>query len=173
MRKIENLEEHFWSKVEIKGNDDCWEWKAARHYKGYGQYDTGERHGFDKKSHRMAWWLKNGDPGNLHVLHTCDNPPCCNPSHLFLGTNQDNVNDKIKKGRHPTGKACVGYGKPMICNRGEKNKFSKLKEQEVISIFLDKRQQRCIAEEYGVSGTTIFQIRNGKKWGWLTNSIQI
>ena len=92
--------ERFWRKVEKGGVDDCWFWKASRHPKGYGRFRVTIA-GVNTmwRSHQVAWWLTNGHWGGLHVCHTCDNPPCCNPSHLFLGTNADNVRDRVEKNR--------------------------------------------------------------------------
>jgi len=88
----------FWSKVNYPGNDqDCWEWQAHRDKKGYGKYDGG-------RASRFAYEFYNGPITNgLLVCHTCDNPPCCNPEHLFLGTTQENTQDKIDKGRQIRG----------------------------------------------------------------------
>ena len=92
--------ERFWSKVNrVEDPDECWEWiPKARHKFGYGIFM--DRPYGTKKAHRVAWELTNGEiPNGLMVLHTCDNPPCCNPNHLFLGTAQDNSLDMMSKGR--------------------------------------------------------------------------
>jgi hypothetical protein len=88
----------FWDKVDVKGPDDCWEWQGA--------LTTHWRNGrimVDKKrylAHRFSWILHNGDiPEGLLVCHHCDNPPCVNPKHLFLGTTTDNMRDMSLKGR--------------------------------------------------------------------------
>ena len=95
------IEERFWSKV-IKGSaGDCWHWTGAKLPKGYGKFSVGPR--ATRKiinAHRIAWELTNGPiPEGIWVLHDCDNPSCCNPMHLYLGTNTDNVRDKVSKGR--------------------------------------------------------------------------
>ncbi len=100
--------ERFWAKVLIAEGDGCWEWQRGRFPKGYGRVAL-PRHGNDTQpqegAHRIAWLLTNGPiPDGLWVLHRCDNPPCCRPDHLFLGTLQDNVDDMVAKGRHRLGR---------------------------------------------------------------------
>lgn len=74
-------------------DDECWEWNAAKTAGGYGTY---RRFG----SHRVAYYLATGiDPGDAQVCHRCDNPSCCNPAHLFIGSHGDNMADKVAKGR--------------------------------------------------------------------------
>lgn len=88
--------ERFWNKVDKSG--DCWLWTASKTHQGYGYFR------FDGKmckAHRMAWLLVNGEiPNEMLVCHSCDNPSCVNPEHLWLGTNQENMDDMNKKGRH-------------------------------------------------------------------------
>ena len=94
------MEERFWKKVNKETSNGCWEWTASLNKTGYGKF------GLEKTwrlAHRMAFELHNKRPitSGLHLLHSCDNPKCVNPSHLFEGTNLDNINDKIQKGRQP------------------------------------------------------------------------
>lgn len=95
MTKPRDLAERFWSKVDRTGSG-CWEWTASRGGGGYGEF----RHGPMWKAHRMAWTLTHGPipPGKI-IRHACDNPPCCRPSHLLIGTQLDNKADAIARGR--------------------------------------------------------------------------
>lgn len=97
-----SIARRFWAKVKPNpkrsyAGKPCWEWQGATSEKGYGKFKL---NGAVMRTNRVAWILANGMISDaLHVLHRCDNPACCNPAHLFLGTNQDNVNDRERKGR--------------------------------------------------------------------------
>lgn len=95
-------EQRFWARVSIAGPDECWEWqKASRLREGYGRLSWG---GQVVSSNRLAFELTYGPlPSGLFALHTCDNPPCCNPAHLYAGTKRDNTQDMIRKGRYRGG----------------------------------------------------------------------
>ena len=91
----------FWSKVIRQENDRCWEWQAGKLVDGYGVFYVSKK---SIKAHRIAYLLHyRENPGTFCVLHTCDNPSCCNPAHLFLGTELDNVADRHAKRRDATG----------------------------------------------------------------------
>lgn len=95
MRK--SLAQRFWEKVNVLMPDECWPWVGAKARRGYGMFKFGERH---SQAHRVAYQFHYGvEPGDMCVLHHCDNPPCCNPAHLFLGTRYDNARDREDKGR--------------------------------------------------------------------------
>lgn len=103
-------EKRFWGFVDKSaGPSACWPYTGFRKWDGYGWV---ARRGKWMTASRHAWILTNGDPGAEHVLHRCDNPPCCNPAHLFLGTAKDNNADKIAKRRHAFG------------TRGKRNKLT-------------------------------------------------
>lgn len=94
-------QERFWAKIDKRGPDECWEWLGSRKDKGYGQVQRTDESGRKVlSSHRLAWEIANGPiPTGLFVCHHCDNPPCCNPAHLWLGTCRDNIHDMHAKGR--------------------------------------------------------------------------
>jgi hypothetical protein len=107
----------------------CWVWKGSRYVYGYGSLSVDGRL---TRTHRIAWELANGPiPEGMKVLHKCDNPPCCNPEHLFIGTDADNVADKIEKGRGPDMKAVSLYRQNPA---GERNGMAKLTDKEVLEI---------------------------------------
>lgn len=131
----------FWARV-TKG-DDCWLW-AGSLVKGYGVF-TGRRY----LAHRVAYRLHFGiDPGPLFVCHHCDNPRCCRPDHLFLGTNQDNQRDCSRKARRS----------------GEKHGNSKLCDVEVNEILRSSKSHAELGEQYGVTAEAIGVIRRRQAW---------
>lgn len=144
-----NIKERFMAKVDQSA--DCWIWTARKTPQGYGRFSL---HGDNKLAHRVAFELFKGPIGGLHVLHRCDNPSCVNPGHLFLGTNADNVADKISKGREPS-------------HVGERNNRSKLKETDVLAIREDAGNgvsQYLLAKRYSVTQTQISSIVRRKAW---------
>lgn len=101
----------FTANVQKGGPEECWPWTGATNFKGYGDFsDRGQK----RRAHRMTWELHYGPiPAGLFVLHRCDNRPCCNPNHLFLGTSSDNAWDRVKKGRQANAVYTTYQGKQM------------------------------------------------------------
>jgi hypothetical protein len=103
-----NTSDVLWSKVKICSENECWEWQGFRNEQGYGRTWINDKGYY---AHRVIFNLVNPNVINLNapkstleygfILHTCDNPSCCNPKHLWLGTHKDNMQDKAKKGRTP------------------------------------------------------------------------
>lgn len=150
--------DRFWSKVDIKGPDECWEWTAYINPKGYGRFGV---EGGMMLAHRASWTLTNGpipDGAGYHgtcVLHKCDNRRCCNPSHLFLGTIADNNADMVAKGRE-------SYCNP---NPGEANGRAKLTETDARYIKFENIENCAeVARHYKVDPGTIRKIRRGDAW---------
>lgn len=101
---MKGLIKRFEEKFIKKSPDECWEWQRAKHRFGYGRIMVD---GYNEVAHRLSFKLYKGNPGELHVLHKCDNPLCVNPKHLFLGTNQDNVEDRTRKKRTRNGSSSL------------------------------------------------------------------
>lgn len=142
----------FWSKVKKKRGKGCWEWQASKVY-GYGQFYVPSENSH-RRAHRVSWIIKNGKiPNDLLVLHKCDNRACIRPDHLFLGTHQDNENDKISKGRQAV---------------GSKSGSSKLTEKQVSEIRgrynTGKYTTRELAKIYKVCQRTICVILRYIAW---------
>jgi hypothetical protein len=130
----------------------CWVWQGYRDWKGYGK--TSYRHR-TLSVHRVMYEISNGPiPGELYVLHKCDCQLCCNPEHLFVGNQLDNIEDMIAKGRRPK-------------QYGEFNGRSKLTADEVRQIkvkIADGATDKALGEEYRMSQDAIGNIRRGKNW---------
>jgi len=142
----------FWEKVDRRGPDECWEWQAYRNHQGYGRFRL---NGFLFRVHRVAFAIMNGD-AELQVCHHCNNPPCCNPKHLYAGTQVDNIQQCIAEGRFTRGDNC-----------GEKQGHAKLTEADVREIRRLREGgwlQREIAEEYGIYQSTVSKICLGRNW---------
>lgn len=138
----------FWSKVAITADTEkCWVWIGSRNNRGYGEFKI---NGKAIKSHRYSWILMHGEiPDNLCVLHRCDNPSCVNPSHLFLGTVEENNQDRERKGRG---------NQP----RGTKNGNSKIPDEIIAEIrtryAAGNVTHRVLSKDLGVSRSYISSI---------------
>jgi len=92
------LEKRFWAKVDIRGEDECWNWKGYRKKDGYGLFQSS---GFAALTHRFSYELEVGPiPDGLIICHKCDNPSCVNPNHLYAGTSSDNNHDMCRINVH-------------------------------------------------------------------------
>ncbi len=150
-RKTIDLKTRLFNKV--KKTKGCWIWTGCEASKGYGQIQIGRGTGA-KLVHRVSYELAYGQfDKKLCVLHKCDNPPCVRPSHLFLGTRNDNNQDMIKKGRNA---------------KGSKQFHSKLTERGVERMRglwgLGCFSQKGIAKLFGVSVPTVSEVVNRKTW---------
>jgi hypothetical protein len=140
------IEERFWSRVDKRTIDECWNWKENTDKDGYGRIYL---YGKTYKAHRLAYAYIKGNPGNLCVLHSCDNPSCCNPNHLWLGTDKDNNKDRHEKERDA---------------RGEIHGRSKLTEENVKEIRNLKETCEALARKFGVHFAQIARARRKATW---------
>jgi len=171
----------FHSKVAKKTAQECWTWEGKLGVKGYGIFRVGKKL---LRPNRVAYFLATGiDPKDKCVCHTCDSPSCCNSDHHFLGTQAENQEDKVKKGRqakgatsgprnHPErmarGDANGQRLHPEKTARGEKNGFAKLTDTQVLEIRAKHatlgRTGSALAKEYGMTKTSISRILRRKSW---------
>lgn len=146
---MDTYQKRFWSKVlKTENENECWNWTGGCDKDGYGQFWSGN----NTRAHRFAYEISNNKKIEKEkcILHSCDNVKCCNPKHLRVGTQQQNIIDKVSKKRQA---------------RGETSGRSKLTELQVLEI--RERQclsQRKLAMEFGISQTHIRDIRNRKTW---------
>ena len=154
------LLDRFQEKVEISKDNEwngtpCWDWTATRDTKGYGQISIESK---TTRAHRVSWEILRGEiPEGLLILHRCDRPCCVNPDHLFLGTSQDNADDKVLKDRQYKAK-------------GSNNGFATLTESDVriVKQFLRRHSGYGVGSFlggwFGVTLDTISDINRGRSW---------
>lgn len=131
----------------------CWLWTAGSNIYGYGAIQAGRRSQHLLRAHRVSWQLHRGPvPVGLLVLHRCDTPACVNPSHLFLGTQPDNIRDKVAKRRHAHG----------ITTKG-----CKLNPAKVREIRASLESHKSLALLYGVSRVTISNVKTRHTWRYV------
>jgi hypothetical protein len=142
--------------AKVKRENDCWIWQGSVLAGRCLKYGSMFVDGKNQRAHRVSWVLHNGPiPDGLFVCHKCDVPLCVNPDHLFLGTNQDNVNDKVAKGRSPSGK--------NEANPNARLTFNQVKEMR--EKYIPHRYSlNRLAKEYGVSAGHVSRIVNGIRW---------
>ncbi len=148
------IDARFWAKV--RRTTGCWEWLGSRSQYGYGII---QQRRLRFHAHRVSWAMHFGDiPNGMYVCHHCDNPACVRPDHLFLGTHQDNMADKISKGR------ATGGSRP-----GEMHPLSKLTDEAVRVIRAEytpgkRGHGAAAAKRFGVSISAIYLVLRNKSW---------
>jgi hypothetical protein len=138
----------------VKSDNGCHEWVGFRNADGYGQLRV---NGIVDRAHRVAYRLYVGEiPKGMHVCHKCDNPSCCNPEHLFLGSNNDNIKDSCTKNRRAIGERC--------------GRFALSKEQviQIAGLINEGIGSSRIAKIAGVNDYLVRQIKDGVSWRHLT-----
>ena len=143
----------------VKKTNGCWHWRRWRLKRGYGMSYCADRK-IKILAHRHAWELAYGEiPKGMCVCHKCDTPSCVRPSHLFIGSRKDNMQDCARKGRTWRGGSV----------RGEQHYFSKLTNEDVRAIRRDKiSSSNALAKVYGVTHRTILLARHRKTWRHIT-----
>lgn len=162
---------NFWANVAKRAAQECWPWRRSLRH-GYGAThlrDAENKRNVSATAHRVAWLVTNGPiPDGLCVCHRCDNPACCNPAHLFLGTYADNNLDRKAKGRNGTSERTGFSTNPP---RGESNRHAVLTETQVAKLRADYKagtlNQRQYARDHGLSWTTVQRIVRGQTWRHL------
>ena len=156
IRPCRPWEERFWAMVEK--TDACWVWKGATYGGGYGMFMYGEVPARQRKAtpaHRVSWMIANGPiPDGLCVCHTCDNRPCVNPAHLWLGTHADNAWDKSRKGR------CSDTA-------GDNSAVRKLSWEvvrEIRQLIADGGRTCALARQFGLTKQHVSAIKRGAYW---------
>jgi HNH endonuclease len=156
-----SLTERFWGKVDKRDANECWLWigftlkPRGSGWGNYGCINSGGK-GRPLLAHRVSWEIANGPvPDGMLVCHHCDNPPCVNPRHLFLGTQSDNMNDCSAKGRVRSPKS-----------RGETHPMAKLTKAKVLLIRAARGEKsaRELALRLGVCRNSIHNIWSGRTW---------
>ena len=147
--------DRFWAKVTVGKPNECWDWQAGKIGTGYGQFWL---KGNMLRAHRVAYVLgKFNQPRKFCVCHKCDNPSCCNPKHLFLGTRADNNNDTHIKKRHRYGESCQN---------------THLTNGDILTIRESNKTVIQLAEKYNVTGQAISLIKRGKSWKHVGGPIE-
>ncbi|MFZ3166395.1 MAG: HNH endonuclease [Candidatus Methanoperedens sp.] len=150
---VKHKPEDVWKKVDIKSKSECWNWKGYTTPDGYGEMRINY---LRYRTHRLVYELTYGSiPNNMLVCHKCDNPSCCNPDHLWLGTIQQNIKDMDNKGRRK-----ISYGE-----KSPTHKLTSSQVKEIRRLYTTKNYtQRDLAKNFGVCQTTIWFILTNKNW---------
>lgn len=132
---------------QVVKTETCWFWQGCKNDDGYPWISF---HGKSDHGNRVFWKLFKGEiPDKLHVLHTCDNPGCVNPDHLYLGTQKENQRDRVMRGRHNMAK------------------LSPNQITEIRSLYIQGLSQRNIASKFGISQGHVSDIVNKHRWSYL------
>lgn len=149
-RTQEQIEKDFWDRVSQLGPFSCWNWLGYKRVTGHGQVKV---YGKNEDTHRYAYRLTKGEiPEGLVVRHKCDNPSCCNPNHLEVGTHQDNVADRVLRNRSAVG---VSNGN---------SKLNPDKIRDIRTRLLDGQTKTQVAKIYMVDPSCIKSIETGRNW---------
>lgn len=159
-----SVDERFWSKVDVRGPDECWEWKAGRFSgKGYGMFWVD---GKNIGAHVFSFMINYGTAtGGLYVCHRCDNPPCVNPSHLFLGTPKDNAEDMVAKGRQNNTRPPGSHYQRGEDVHGSKLTWEKVREiRRLYQKGVRGLSSTALGMQYGVEHRAILDIVHNITW---------
>lgn len=141
--------EDFWARVSVGVPTQCWPWTQGISKSGYG---ICRLKGIQERCHCLAYKLTHGQiPEGKHVLHTCDYRRCCNPDHLYAGTDQDNVNDRVARQRGNS-RRCENHGRALL-------NWDKVREIRASTL-----TGAALARQYDVGETTIYHVRKGDTW---------
>lgn len=152
--------EEFLNYVIIGIEDECWLWIGATNGRGYGRLEYERVY---QQAHRVSFKIFCHEiPRDINVLHNCDNTICVNPKHLFLGTQQDNVNDMIAKDR-----ASFAGDRPLIGSQHPRALLNEEQVRDIKKMLINGYRHRDIADHYGVARQTITNISTGQKWSHI------
>lgn len=159
----DDVKARFWARIDVRGPNECWPWKGSGAREGYGSFSM---FGQSYRAHRLSLVLARGKDlrTDQQACHRCDNPPCCNPAHLFVGTNYDNIQDRTRKGRTvraPRDEVKVNH------QRGEKHHKAKLNRALVEEI--RERVSRgetiaSLARNLGMNSGHLSRVVSGRNW---------
>ncbi len=146
----------FWKHVDIRGLDECWEWKRALSQAGYGVFGITFKY-MTVQAHRFSFFIENGSLTEECVCHKCDNPKCVNPRHLFAGSHRDNALDKIRKGRDRSVKGRLHF----------RSKFTEADIAQIRKAAAEGEPVFEIAERYPGTRRNIYSIVHRETWRHL------
>lgn len=153
--------DRFWGKVDNGDPDECWPWTAGRYSDGYGQFQAGGRSpkGRPLRASRVVAFLRHGLPPtpSHQALHTCDNPSCCNPEHLYWGTHADNMRDRSVRERQARGSRSTGGARKVVLSAGDVRRLRAIYEAGGIG-------QIALGAMFGISQSGVSAIVRRESW---------